>query len=272
MQKRLHALCLLAAGVLSVTAANGNQQQPALSSQRNCCEVLELRQYTLKPGRRDALIALFDRYFVESQEAVGMTIVGQFRDRRRSDRFVWIRGFSDMQSRHAALEQFYGGPVWAEHKIAANETMLAVDDVRLLRPLRPDTAFQVDMSSRPALGETRSAVVVLAGIYRLRQPASASVVSRFEQQAIPALRRDGVQVESVFVTESAPNTFTKLPVREGEHLLVWFGTLRGNVVPPAQRLQEASAALDPFADDSLEILELESTARSLLGHHRIARQ
>jgi hypothetical protein len=75
---------------------------------------LELRQYTLKPGQRDALIALFDRHFVESQEALGMTIVGQLRDRRRADRFVWIRGFSDMQSRHTALEQFYGGPVWAE--------------------------------------------------------------------------------------------------------------------------------------------------------------
>jgi hypothetical protein len=70
------------------------------------CAVLELRQYTLKPGERDVLIALFDRHFIESQEAVGMTIVGQFRDRRRSDRFVWIRGFSDMQNRHAALEQF----------------------------------------------------------------------------------------------------------------------------------------------------------------------
>jgi hypothetical protein len=67
------------------------------AQQRNpgCCAVVELRQYTLKPGQRDVLIDLFDRHFIESQEADGMTIVGQFRDRRRPDRFVWIRGFAD---------------------------------------------------------------------------------------------------------------------------------------------------------------------------------
>ncbi|TIT92200.1 MAG: NIPSNAP family protein, partial [Mesorhizobium sp.] len=31
--------------------------------------VVELRQYTLKPGRRETLIALFDREFIETQEA-----------------------------------------------------------------------------------------------------------------------------------------------------------------------------------------------------------
>ena len=32
------------------------------------------RQHTLKPGQRDAFIALFDRHFVESQEAVGVRL------------------------------------------------------------------------------------------------------------------------------------------------------------------------------------------------------
>ncbi len=90
--------------------------------------------------------------------------------------------------------------------------------------------------------------------------------SRFEGRAIPLLRHEGVQVEAVFVTESSPNTFTRLPVREGEHLLVWFGTLQRENVPVTQRLQEASAALSSVADAPLEILELDPTPRSLLGH------
>jgi hypothetical protein len=44
--------------------------------QARCCPVVELRQYTLKPGQREVLIDLFDKYFVESQEAAGMTIIG----------------------------------------------------------------------------------------------------------------------------------------------------------------------------------------------------
>ena len=71
--------------------------------------VVELRQYTLRPGQRDVLIELFDRALVESQEAEGMAIVGQFRDLDDPDRFVWIRGFDDMPSRARALAAFYGG-------------------------------------------------------------------------------------------------------------------------------------------------------------------
>ena len=42
--------------------------------------IYELRQYTLWPGKRETLVELFDREFLESQEATGMRIDGQFRD------------------------------------------------------------------------------------------------------------------------------------------------------------------------------------------------
>ena len=51
-------------------------------------EVIELRQYTLRPNKRDALIDLFDRELVEPQEAVGMTVLGQFRDLDHPDLFL----------------------------------------------------------------------------------------------------------------------------------------------------------------------------------------
>src|SRR5262245_38793908 len=97
--------------------------------------IYELRQYTLHPGRRDTLIELFEREFVESQEAVGMRLVGTFRDLDDADRFVWVRGFPDMESRRQALTDFYHGPVWRAHAAAANATMIDSDDVLLLRPL-----------------------------------------------------------------------------------------------------------------------------------------
>src|SRR5436190_21729839 len=75
---------------------------------QHCCPVVELRQYTLHPGMRDTLIELFDREFVESQEALGMKIIGQFRDADNPNRFVWLRGFRDMPSRAQALKDFYG--------------------------------------------------------------------------------------------------------------------------------------------------------------------
>src|SRR4249919_2491853 len=61
--------------------------------------VLEFRRYRLKPGARETLVELFDREFVESQEGLGMRILGTFRDLDDPDQFVWLRGFDDMASR-----------------------------------------------------------------------------------------------------------------------------------------------------------------------------
>ncbi len=111
--------------------------------------VIELRQYTLRPGRRDELIELFDREFVETQEETGMVVLGQFRDLDDPNRFVWLRGFRDMTARHHALTAFYGGPVWAEHGPRANATMIDSDDVLLLRPLSAGTGVTVSPPSGP---------------------------------------------------------------------------------------------------------------------------
>ena len=84
---------------------------PDAQPPQTCCPIVELRQYTLHPGQRDVLIDLFEREFGESQEALEMKIIGQFRDLDNPNRFVWLRGFRDMPSRAQALKDFYGGPV-----------------------------------------------------------------------------------------------------------------------------------------------------------------
>jgi hypothetical protein len=228
-----------------------------------CCPVLELRQYTLKPGQRDTLIELFDREFVEPQEALGMTLMGQYRDRRAADRFVWLRGFADMEKRHTALEALYGGPVWAAHKAAANATMLDVSDVLLLKPARPDLAFQ----PRTAASPNSAPALVVAAIYQMPDPVSAGLVSRFEAQVAPVLAKNGVRLEGVFVTEPSRNTFTGLPVREGENVLVWFGTIQQEMSPEALERFTGAAALDGRRP---ALLDLEPTSRSVLGSGRNA--
>jgi hypothetical protein len=254
--------------ILSVCAL-GATMNASLSSDVRCCAVIELRQYTLKEEQRDALIDLFDRKLVESQEALGATVAGQFRDRRRDNRFVWLRGFSDMASRHAALEQFYGGPVWAEHKAAANDTMLDSDDVLLLKPARPDLAFRLNPRDRPVPGEAYVTRTVVAGVYPLARPADNALVSQFEREVVPILERGGVGVDGVFVTESAANTFTRLPVREGEHVLAWFGTVE-QPGPQESGWLERLASASALGDLKPLLMELGPTSRSLLGHRRVS--
>ena len=110
--------------------------------------IVELRQYTLHDGKRDTLIDLFERYFIEPQEALGMKVIGTFRNLDRPNSFVWLRGFTDMDSRLAGLTDFYAGPVWKTHREAANATMIDSDDVLLLHAPSDWAAFR-NVAARP---------------------------------------------------------------------------------------------------------------------------
>lgn len=188
------------------------------------CPVVELRQYTLHPGRREVLIDLFDREFVESQEAVGMTVLGQFRDLDDPDRFVWLRGFADMPSRAEALEGFYGGPVWRAHRDKANATMVDSDDVLLLRPSSARTGFPAPTAPRPAPGAptASSPSLILATVWYAHDPFDTAFLDFFEHRARPVLTETGAEPLACLRSEHAPNTFPALPVRTNEEVFVWF--------------------------------------------------
>lgn len=229
--------------------------------------VIELRQYTLHPGRRDELIVLFERAFVESQEAAGMTLIGQFRDLDDSDRFVWLRGFAGMETRKAALESFYSGPVWRAHREAANATMIDSDDVLLLRPLDGAPAFPSgERGPVGASGPGPGAVVI--GVHRIDGPDASpdpGLPGRFMTDLAPRLTAAGLAPAAVLVTEPAANTFPGLPVREGERVLVWVSVQPDQTAADAAlssgRSDPALAAL--FAAP-LQLMRLQPTVRSRL--------
>jgi quinol monooxygenase YgiN len=212
-----------------VSKLTNQQSDQATSPQReqNCCPVVELRQYTLHPAKRDVLIELFDREFVESQEILGMYVLGQFRDLDDPNRFVWLRGFRNMSERAEGLTAFYTGPVWKAHREAANATMIDSDNVLLLRPARPSSSFMLENTDRPqpdAKEIPRSLVV--ATIYYLDTSAEDDFVDYFERTLEPALTETGTTILAYFVTERSANNFPALPVREGENVFVWFSCFR----------------------------------------------
>src|SRR6266496_2398348 len=197
-------------------------------SARTYCPVVELRQYTLKPGMRDVLIGLFEQEFIETQEATGIIVIGQFRDMDNPDRFVWLRGFADMPTRARALQGFYGGPVWKAHREAANATMIDSDNVLLLRPARPGSGFLVEGGDRPppGAGEAPGGLVV-ATIYSFGAPPGADFLDFFESALRPVVTGAGASILAYFVTEESANNYPALPVREGEQVFVWFSRFEG---------------------------------------------
>jgi hypothetical protein len=182
--------------------------------------VVELRQYTLKPGQRDVLIQLFDRELVETQESVGIAVLGQFRDLDDPDRFVWLRGFEGMPQRAEALGRFYGGPVWKAHRAQANATMIDFDDVLLLRPL---TASAFPAVARPPVAHTMPPTsLVLVTLYYRDNPFDEEFRDFFDRRVRPVLVDTGAAPVACLQTEPAENTFPALPVRVGENVFAWF--------------------------------------------------
>lgn len=234
--------------------------------------VFELRRYRLRPGHREALIGLFDREFVEPQEALGMHIAGEFRDLDDPDAFVWVRSFETMESRTEALATFYSSPIWKQHGPAANVTMLNSDNVLLLKPTGDVLPFAHNLerqreSERP---EARGLIVVNTCSLA---PGTEEDFSRFfGEAALPILRDAGARIDATFVTERSANGFPRLPVREGETVFVWFECHRE--VESAERYQEQLRQNVRWTDDVLprmdgqcwrrmEVARLAPTSRSL---------
>jgi hypothetical protein len=234
------------------------------------CPLVELRQYTLRPGRRDTLIDLFDREFVESQEAFGSRVIGQFRDLDDPNRFVWLRGFGTMESRREALAAFYGSPAWQANRAAANATMVDSDNVLLLRPLGMAGGFELAGATRDSPAGER---LIVVSIHYLTAGAGPAFAAFFDREMRSRIEAAGAPVIAAMATESAANTFPALPVREGEEVFVWVNRFTGLAAYDAFRArlaagedwrEHAPPELLPQFMRRREVLRLSPTDRSLL--------
>lgn len=241
-------------------------QQPAHS-------VLELRQYKIVEGKRDVFVELFDREFIETQEATGMRLIGQFRDVEDRDRFTWMRSFKDMKDRERALNEFYYGPVWAANREQANPMLLDNDNVLLLKPAAPRFAFAPATGRRVAVGDDPGApgLIVVTIHYLWKDPVDG-FTEFFEKEFAPLLEKAGMPVLGAFVPETSENTFPRLPVRQHEKLFVWFTQVANPEAYQAALKKLASQPDHASVAEKLEDLEergaqtvmLQPTARSLL--------
>jgi len=171
--------------------------------------VIELRNYLLKPGARDRFIEYFKDHFIESQSVLGAYIPGLFRIKDQEDRFFWIRGFNNMQERSQFLTKFYGGEVWKEFGPAANDMMLEWHHVHLVKPLADNNnAF----NKKPGL--------LVIDYYTAVNNHPGQLIDLYINTYIPLYNSWGINNISLWVSEMAENDFRRLPVYQEENLLL----------------------------------------------------
>lgn len=263
----------ITAAAALVAAASGIATRPA-SAQAEDPGVVELRQYKIVAGKRDEFVDLFEREFVDSQEATGIRLVGQFRDLDDPSRFVWIRSFPTVESRLASLTDFYYGPVWKRHREAANPMLDDNDNVLLLKASGPGRGFAPAAAPRAAAGSgSRGPSVVTATIYYLWKNPDEGFSGFFERTVRPALEAAGIPVLASFTPNAVENNFPRLPVRTGERLFVWFSRYdnAGALADRQKKLRasrlwklKAEPELRQWLERAPQILALEPTPRSTL--------
>ena len=217
---------------------------------------VELRQHTLRPGTRDTMVRVFEEHFIEEQERCGMRVLGQFRDLGNPDRFVWLRGFADMEARTRALEAFYTCPVWMKHRDEANATMLDHTNVLLLKPAGPGLGFRFDPRLRPPPDAVEApGGVVVATIFHLAAGAWPDVLAPVagESAGGPAA------LLAWLVTKPVRNGYPRLPIREDANVVVSVAAY-----PRAEDYRPP--AVSSPAVTRVEHLRLAPTRRSFLRH------
>ena len=231
-------------------------------------QVVELRRYDIAPGQRDRFIRYFDAYFPEAFEQLDCMVFGQFEDRAAPTRFVWLRGYRDINARPIADSAFYYGPVWREHRDKVNALFPGLsDNVLLLRPLAQESGVTVLPAVDP-VDEPRGAQgVVVAQIFAVKK-GEEDVFAAQARKAFARYKEAGVQPAGVLVTLDVPNNFPQLPIRTDGPFLVWLGVVENDAA--LERFEPLAAQVEHALQDTgmlrgaPERLLLDPTPRSRL--------
>ena len=170
--------------------------------------VLELRNYLLKPNLADTFSQYFHTKFVAPMNELGGYTLGEFKISDVNDRFVWLRGFTNMKTRLKFLNDFYiNSTPWKEHGKGANEMMINSDNVYLLKPLHKNAFLKTDK------------VFTVINFYICNSTLD-KVINLFDAEYIPFLKTINVEDISLWVSEMTENDFQRLPVFQDKNLLV----------------------------------------------------
>ncbi|OWU88943.1 hypothetical protein DBB36_19030 [Flavobacterium sp. WLB] len=174
-------------------------------------KVLEIRNYLLKPNLTDKFRDYFHSKFVVPMNELSGYTLGEFKINDVNDRFVWLRGFTDMKTRLEFLNDFYvNSAIWKEYGKGANEMMINSDNVYLLRPLKKE------INSEQLKTDKTFTVVD----FYICNNTLEKVIELFDNTYIPFLKDLKIQDVTLWVSEMTENDFPRLPVFQDKNLLV----------------------------------------------------
>jgi hypothetical protein len=175
--------------------------------------IIDLRDYTTAPGKRDQLIERCEALLFPEQERLGATFLGAFRDADDPCRFVYVRGMPDLATRLRVLTAFYtDGEMWRRNRDEVNSWLVDSDNVLFVRP--------ISELAPPATGPS------VVGMYSHvgRQPLPEPHAAELQREVAAAIAVAGGRALVTLATDPSENNYPRHPIRTGEHGLIWLAT------------------------------------------------
>ena len=72
----------------------------------------ELRQYVIRPGKKDEWVRMMEDEIIPFQQSQGMVIVGSFTGEEDDSVYVWIRRFDSEAEREVLYGKVYESDHW----------------------------------------------------------------------------------------------------------------------------------------------------------------
>ncbi len=144
------------------------------------------------------------------------------------------------------------------------------DNVLLLRPAAAGPAFPV--RAHGAAPDAPVSSVYAVTVYAVSPDDEDDIVGLFATKVLAAASAEGADTVALLRTDPAENGFAQLPVREGEHVLVWIRRF-ASVDAHARHLEQLAysdawqtvePALKAALDAPIQELRLTPTRRSRL--------
>jgi len=220
--------------------------------------VLELRNYILKPGKRDSFINYFEQYLINPQIDLGGYPYGQFRVKEKNDNFFWIRGFANMATRSKFLPAFYRGPVWKKHKGVANPMLVNNDNVYLLKPLTISNGLLVKGKGIDSKKLKIDKGIAVVDFY-IANTKLDKLITFFSKTYVPVLKNNNIENYTLWISELTENDFPALPVFQDKNLLVAITFYKDELEYQVKQKQINAALSNNEREDLQDIVTIKNS-------------
>jgi len=222
--------------------------------------VIELRDYVLKPGQRERFTKYFEAHFTQSQVDLGGYPLNWFKVDGAPDNFLWIRGFADMASRSKFLPAFYYGPVWKQYGAEANTMLANNDNVYLLKPFTLNNGtLETGTPMNSNLLKTNKGIAVVD--FYIANTKLDKLKTAFAKYYLPAFKAAGIENYTLWESELGKNDFPRLPVFQDSNLLVVITFYKDEAEYHKKQKQVESGLTE---DAKVELQDIVTTKNSLV--------